>query len=324
MSYSEILKRMKTGGLVLIDGATGTELERRGAEMNDAAWCGPANLYSQKILEEVHLDYIRAGAEIIITNTYATSRLMLEPAGYSDRIREIYKNACQAALDARAKSGNPGVLIAGSLSHMVPIAPGASNPVTGSAAAGETEHSAAAEDPFVGLGRTAFTAALKESADMLAEGGCDFIMLEMLYHPERVKAALDAALSTGLPVWAGFSVRSGADKEILGHHPDIDIPFQELISLLPEEGVDAAGIMHSSTNITGPALQVLKRHFPGPVFAYPDSGYFKMPNWQFEDIIPPEELRKAAETWISQGLGAVGGCCGLSLEHIKALEPLKR
>ncbi len=57
--------------------------------------------------------------------------------------------------------------------------------------------------------------------------------------------------------------------------------------------------------------------------AYPDSGYFKMPHWQFENVIAPQAFLDYARQWIDQGAQIVGGCCGLSPEHIAALRPLK-
>ncbi len=312
MGYAEILRRMTDGGVVLIDGATGTELEKRGADMNDAAWCGPANITHRELLEQVHLDYIRAGAEIITTNTYATTRLMLEPAGYGNRIEEIYRSACGAALHALQRAhqelGRSDVLVAGSLSHMVPK----------SAAGAEST------DPYSGLGREKFCAALHEAAGLLKAGGCDFILLEMMYHPERFQCVLEAALSTDLPVWAGFSARWGENGEILSFFQERDIMLEEVIAQLPLQGIDAAGIMHSNVDITGPALEILRRSFEGPLYAYPDSGFFRMPNWQFEDIISPPDLTAYAIDWIADGVSAVGGCCGLSVEHIEALSILKR
>ena len=311
MTYDDILKRMNDGGVVLLDGGTGTELEKRGADMNDDAWCGPANISHREMLEQVHLDYIHAGAEIITTNTYATTRLMLEPAGYGDRIEEIYRSACAAALQARERGevelGRSGVLVAGSLSHMVPM----------------SSSGAESADPYSGVGREKFCAALHEAAGLLKDGGCDLILLEMMYHPQRFQCVLEAALATGLPVWAGFSARRGENGEVLSFFREDNIPLEELTSLLPPKGIDAAGIMHSNVNITGPALDILRRSFEGPLYAYPDSGFFRMPNWQFEDIISPPELTAYAIDWIADGVSAVGGCCGLSVEHIEALSILK-
>lgn len=312
MGYAEILRRMSDDGVVLIDGATGTELEKRGADMDNAAWCGPANISNREMLEEVHLDYIRAGAEIITTNTYATTRLMLEPAGYGDRIEEIYRSACGAALSARRRAepelGVSDVLVAGSLSHMVPK----------SAAGAEST------DPYCGMGREKFCAALHEAAGLLKDGGCDLIMLEMMYHPQRFQCVLEAAQATGLPLWVGFAARWGDNEEVLTFFHEYDIPLEELTELLPVEGIDAAGIMHSNVDVTGPALDILRRYFEGPLYAYPDSGYLRMPNWQFENIISPADLTAYAIDWIADGVSAVGGCCGLSVEHIEALSTLKR
>ena len=72
--------RIAAGGTVLLDGGTGTELERRGVLMNQRAWCGDATLGHREILGEIHQDYIRAGAEVIITNTFATAWNRLDSA----------------------------------------------------------------------------------------------------------------------------------------------------------------------------------------------------------------------------------------------------
>ena len=102
-----------------------------------------------------------------------------------------------------------------------------------------------------------------------------------------------------------------------------EIPFDETVSILKDFDVQAAGIMHSSANITGEALGIIRQVFDGPLMAYPDSGYFKMPHWQFDDVIPPETFLAYAQDWVKQGAQIIGGCCGLSPEHIAALKPLK-
>ena len=63
----------------------------------------------------------------------------------------------------------------------------------------------------------------------------------------------------------------------------------------------------------------MKRYWKGPIGAYPESGYFRMPEWTFVDIIPPEELVERTRIWRQKGVTAFGGCCGLGPEHIHAL-----
>lgn len=76
MAYQHIRDRLDQGAVIILDGATGTELQRRGAPMDPAAWCGAATLDHHQLLTEIHLDYIRAGSDVITANSFASSRLM--------------------------------------------------------------------------------------------------------------------------------------------------------------------------------------------------------------------------------------------------------
>ena len=307
IAYAEIDRRLRDGGIVILDGGTGTELERRGVPMNPDAWCGPATLENAGILEAIHRDYIAAGADVVTANTYASSRLMLEPAGFADRFEEINRTAVHAALRAREASGRADVVVAGSLSHMCPVVGGTSQP-----------------DVTRIPPRTVVTEALAELADLFRREGCDLILLEMMYDPDRMGPAFEAAIETGLPVWAGFSARRGAGGDVLSFLPERDVPVQDLAAVLQDFDVAAAGIMHTPSNLTGDAVAALRGSFAGPLMAYPDSGYFEMPQWQFNDIIPPDEFRRFAGEWVDAGVQIIGGCCGLSPEHIAAIAPLKR
>ena len=100
MAYAAIAQRLSEGGFVVLDGATGTELQRRGAAMEPTAWCGAAALEGQAALEAVHRDYIAAGADVITANTFATSRMVLDRAGLGDKFEEINRVAVDAALAA--------------------------------------------------------------------------------------------------------------------------------------------------------------------------------------------------------------------------------
>jgi homocysteine S-methyltransferase len=302
MIYTAIENRLRNGNIVLLDGGTGTELEKRGAAMDPQAWCGPATLESADILEAIHRDYIAAGADIITANTYASSRLMLEHAGYADRFEEINRTAVAAALRAREASGRNDVLVAGSLSQMCPMAADSDRPDLN-------------REPPTEVMRDAF----HELAILLRDAGCDLILLEMMYYPQRMPLVFEAALATGLPVWAGFSVRRDEAGNVVSFAPERSIPFDDLLTILDEADVQAAGLMHSSADVISEATAILRQQYKGPLMAYPDSGYFRMPNWQFEDVIKPEALVEFARTWVDDGVQILGGCCGLSPKHIAAL-----
>ena len=306
MSYADLERRLGDGGIVILDGGTGTELERRGVPMDAEAWCGPATLEHLGTLEAIHRDYIAAGADIVTANTYASSRLILGPAGYGGRFEDINRAAVRAAFRAREASGEAGISVAGSLSHMFPMV-------------GGTAHAdlARAPDP------AEMAEAFGELAALLAEEGCDLILLEMMYHPDRMPAAFTAAVAVGRPVWAGFSARRGKDGQVLSFTAEKDIPFEEVVQVLADFDVAAAGVMHTPSDVTGDAITILRDVFDGPLTAYPDSGYFKMPNWQFEKVISPSEFLKFATEWVADGVQVLGGCCGLSPEHIAAIAPLK-
>jgi S-methylmethionine-dependent homocysteine/selenocysteine methylase len=307
MNYAKTERRLRDGNILILDGGTGTELERRGVPMNQDAWCGPATLDNVNVLEAIHQDYILAGANIITANTYASSRLMLEPAGFADRFVEINRTAVKAAHRAREASGRDDVLVAGSLSHMSPVLRGTSK-----------------TDLDRSNSKAEMTNAFGELAMLLRDEGCDLILLEMMYDPERIGLAITAAAETGLPLWVGFSARGGEDGSILSFMQHKEIPFEDILQVLKDFDVAAAGIMHTPSNVISGALDKLREVYVGPLMAYPDSGYFKMPHWQFENVIAPDEFLSFATEWVENGVQVVGGCCGLTPDHIAALRPLKQ
>ena len=297
MGYAVVAQRLAEGRLVILDGATGTELQRRGVAMEPTAWCGAFGPENRAVLEAVHRDYIAAGAQVITANTFATSRMVLNRAGLGDRFAEISGLAVEAA---KAAAEGTDVAVAGSLSHMIPRRD----------LHGETSDAEIAESYL-------------ELAGFLADAGVDLILLEMMFAPERMRFAFDAALSTGLPVWAGFSARRGAGGKVLSFHQSREIPFAKIVAILASYDVHAAGIMHSESEVTGDALAILREVFDGPLTAYPDSGHMKMPDWQFEEVIAVEDYLSYARGWRETGVQVIGGCCGLGVDHIAALGSLE-
>ena len=298
MPYAALKKRLDDGDIVILDGATGTELQRRGVAMDPSAWCGVASLANQALLTEIHRDYIAAGAEVITANTFASSRVVLQQAGYGDKVVEINRAAVEAALRARDAADHE-VVVAGSLSHL---------------AAFDSAKLPPAERPSDVEAAESF----RELAGILKDAGVDLLLLEMMYHPTRTPLAVEAALATGLPVWFGLSARRGADGRLLSYFSEADVPLGKIVDMIPEQGIDAAGCMHSGAEITGAALAQIRKRFHGPLTAYPDSGYFEMPDWRFHDVVTPARLERFYADWLEAGVQIIGGCCGLTVDHIRA------
>src|SRR6266487_194988 len=215
--------RLAEGELVIIDGGMGSQLQAEGVPMDEVAWSARANLERPDVVQRVHEAYVRAGAEVIIANTFAASRAALEPAGLGSRVAEANRNAVGAAQRARAAAAaSRPVAIAGSMSSFCPIA------MHGRGAAGSPAGGPAAPDP-----RFPSLADYREQAALLAEAGVDLIALELMEAPGYGRAALQAAAETGLPVWLGISpVRR--DDGTLSADPELGEgdSFEELVSQL--------------------------------------------------------------------------------------------
>jgi S-methylmethionine-dependent homocysteine/selenocysteine methylase len=288
--------RIAAGDVVLLDGGTGTELERRGVPMNERAWCGDATLEHGKILQEIHEDYIRAGAEVIIANTFASARHCLETIGRGDDVERANRLAVEVAREARERVAAQDVAVAGSMSDFM------------------TDKKTPASRNYSRL-----RANYREQAEILAQAGADLLALEMMQEPEVAVPAIEAAIDTGLPVWVGCSCRRARDEErlVLFDFPGRD--FSELLDAILGLPVGVIGIMHSEVPDVAQAIETVRERWSGPMAVYPESGYFTMPHWNFVDIIAPDDLVVEARSWRGKGVQLIGGCCGIGPQHIKAL-----
>ena len=298
--FGHVRQKLASGGIVLLDGGTGTEIERRGAPMSEESWCAPATLTHGHIVAGVHRDYIAAGAEVITANTYGSSPFVLDHHGKIDELEAIDARAVEIAREAAETADRP-VAVAGSFSVMRPNIAGTDRTRTD-----------------IVWSEDRARALLRRKADALADAGVDLIMLEMLRDPDISVWATEAAASTGLPVWAGIS----AERDHAGRLTAYSRPeflFEAIVAPIMAAGASVCSVMHTSVNDTGAAIDIVRRHWHGPVGAYPESGYFKMPSWQFVDIIAPDDLVAAAREWVARGARLLGGCCGTGPEHIRAI-----
>lgn len=292
---SELEARIERGDVIVLDGATGTELEKRGVPMDEAAWCAAALVTHPETVREVHGDYLRAGADVIITNTFPTARHVLEPAGMGERFRELNTLAVELAKQARESAAESPVYIAGSISTF-------------------SAHNNDSREPPEKTARANY----REQAEVLAGAGVDLIALEMMRDLAQTRYAVEAAVSTGLPVWVGFSCKRAADGTVVlwdeGH------TLAEALAETPLHGVSLVSVMHTLVEDAGPALREVVAGWEGPVGAYPHAGKFVMPNWQFTDMISPEDFARRAREWLDLGARVIGGCCGIGPDHIRALK----
>ncbi len=296
--YDHIAQKLATGSVIIIDGGTGTDIQRRGAPMSGDTWCADATLSHPAIVRDVHADYIRAGAEIIIANTFATSALLFNALGRDGDVIEIDRAAVTLAKEAAV---DRPVAVAGSVSTMRPVM------------AGSDRTAKQREWPE----RDA-RALFRRKVDNLVTCGVDLLMMEMMRDTDYSVWATEAAIATGVPVWVGISVERNKDGVLTGFGRD-DMPLEDVARALAAVRPAAVSIMHTSPNDTDEALTVVREHWKGPLGAYPESGYFRMPEWTFVDIIPPQALVEKARVWRAHGVSIFGGCCGLGPGHIKAL-----
>lgn len=297
----DIMRTVESGQIVIIDGGTGTELERRGAPMNEKAWSARATLTHPDLLKAIHEDYIRAGAEMIIANTFPASRHVLEDAGLGEKFEEINLRAVEIAREAADNTNRP-VAVAGSISTTT-----------------FTKDGALDYERLPGENR-AFDRYL-EHAKILAGAGVDLIVLEMMRDVEQTSYALRAAKDTGLPVWAGFSCEPGNGGMLLYGKSG---PLVEAVAAIGSLRPDAVGVMHTQIEDTAEAVRTIATRWSGPIFAYPHRGVFEMPNWRFTDTISPSDFASAAVHWVRAGAQIIGGCCGIGPEHIRELSETLR
>ena len=305
---SSFLTQLKSRQPLLLDGATGTELNRRGLNTDLPLWSARALIERPDIVRSIHADYIRAGADIITTNTFRTHRRTLARAGIGPRTRELTTLAVQLAREAIERSNSPrSIFIAGSMSPL------------------EDCYSPALVPPDDQL-----RAEHAEMARDLAEAGCDLLLVETMNTIREAVVATEAAVSTGLPVCVSFGVGPG------GRPPDqIAASIDAEVTLLSSESIAAAV---KAVRPLGPVvilincvpLAVIDRAFDqlraaeaGRLGLYANVGHADdQIGWALTDDVGPEAYALHAQQWLQRGATIVGGCCGTIPDHIAAIRDL--
>ncbi len=290
---SKFRDRLREGPPLLLDGATGTELTRRGVDTGLPMWSAKALVSAPDTLVAIHRDYVEAGAEIVTANTFRTHRRSLAAAGHGDKAATLTARAVQLAREATAMTptgGTRNVYIAGSIAPL------------------EDCYS-----PHLVPDSRALTVEHGEMAATLADAGVDLLLVETMNTIREAVAAAQAAVATGLPVLVGLVC--GRDGKLLSGE---SVP--DAAGKLGGLGVDGLLINCSPTPDLDAALAELAAATDLPIGAYGNVGYADdTQGWVNTDSVDPDAYARHAEKWLDLGARVIGSCCGTSPAHTLAL-----
>jgi methionine synthase / methylenetetrahydrofolate reductase(NADPH) len=276
-------------GPLLCDGAMGTLLYERGVPFDR---CFDAlNLTDRERVLNIHLDYLRAGAEMIETNTFGANRMKLDVHGLGDRIRDVNWHGAKIAKEARDIIGQ-AAWIAGSVGPLgKPVAP-----------FGRIQ-AAMAHDAF------------RAQIDALVEGGVDVLILETFTDLDELLEAVRAARGAcDLPVIAQMSFTEDGRTQY-GYTP------AAVVTALEQAGVDVMGANCSVGSV--PMLEVIQQMAAvarTPLSAQPNAGFPTMVEGRYLYESSPAHMAQYARRMVEAGAAVIGGCCGTTPAHIAAVK----
>jgi homocysteine S-methyltransferase len=297
---------LKNCGVVILDGAMATELEKRGADLNHALWSAKLLQENPALIQEVHMDYLKAGADIIITSSYQASFQGFSRQGYSrEKSTELLVLSSSLAIRAREEAmtmnfvNGPKPLIAASIGPY------------GASLADGSEYRGA-----YGLSVEELMGFHRERMGILAESGVDLLACETIPCPEEA-IALAGLLKEypGIRAWISFSCKN---ENQVSDGTD----FARCAALVSEsEQVVAIGINCTSPQFVEDLIKTGIKVCSKPIIVYPNKG----DQWDATQKcwIPgknPVDFPAFALCWKEAGAKGIGGCCRTSPEDIKKLK----
>ena len=283
---------------VLCDGAMGTMLYERGVFIHRCY--DELNLSQPDLIRAIHEEYLQAGAEIIETNTFGANRYRLERHGLQDKVREINlagANVARQAADQLRDKQATQAYVAGAVGPIgVKIEP---------------------------LGKIAFEearAAFAEQIRALAEGGVDLLVLETMTSLNEVHQAILAAreVAPSLPILAMMTIDEEGNA-LDGSSPEV------AARKLTEWGVDAVGCNCSAGPATVlSAIERMRTATSLPLVAMPNAGMPRAVDGRNIYLCSPEYMASFARKFAQAGVQFIGGCCGTTPSHIRAMRSALR
>jgi 5-methyltetrahydrofolate--homocysteine methyltransferase len=283
---NKLRERLAQPGILIADGATGTQLQKAGLPVG-----APSELW---VLENpdgvraLHRSYFAAGSDVVLTDTFGGSRLKLEKNGLGDKVDEIN---CTAAQLARAEAGEQRLVL------------------------GDMGPTGLLMEPLGPLSEEEAVKAFAEQAAALAKGGVDGIVIETMSDlNEAIAAVKGARQATDLPIIVTMSYESHG-RTMMGVKPAK--AAKELTAL----GVDVIGANCGRTlSETLTAIQEIHQAAPDAVLmAKPNAG---LPHSDGSDTVydvTPEVMAEYAHQFTDLGVKILGACCGSNPDHIRAM-----
>jgi methionine synthase / methylenetetrahydrofolate reductase(NADPH) len=269
----------------LFDGAMGTMLYSKGVFINKCY--DELNLRNPEIVLEVHRQYVKAGAEIIETNTYGASRIKLQGFGLEEEIREINLAAAEIA----RKAAGDAVYVAGGIGPLgIRI------------------------EPYGPTSVDEARAYFREQAEALRDGGVDLFVCETFSNIGEMEQAIAAIRDIcTLPVVAQMTV--GTDcRTVFGDTP------RDLALRLDRAGADVIGLNCSvGPDVLLDAIEEMAAVTARKISCQPNAGLPRDVNGRQMYMASPDYFGKYAKRLIHKGVKFIGGCCGTTPEHIKVM-----
>jgi S-methylmethionine-dependent homocysteine/selenocysteine methylase len=290
--YRNLQNRLEQREIFIMDGGMGTEILHRGVPTTLPLWSAEALLTHPETVQHIHEDYIEAGAQIIITNTFRTTRRAFAKLDITDKARAATILACELVQQAiEHVKPKHEVFIAGS---MAPLEDCYSPELTPSNQELLQEHAIYAQD--------------------LKSGGVDFLLLETMITLRETLAAIQAARQLAMP----FAVSFCTDEfgTLLGGEP-----LGEVVREVEKYDPIFLGINCVAPSIATKALRTLKSvtHKSLSVYAQGAGAPDDAQGWQFAEENTLDNYMKHVKHWIEEGAQIIGGCCGTSPTYIERL-----
>jgi S-methylmethionine-dependent homocysteine/selenocysteine methylase len=284
---AELVRRIALGPPLLLDGPTGTELERRGVFAGLPLWSAHALIDAPEEVERIHRDYAEAGADILTANTFRTQERTLARGGAGGRAAELTARA--VGLARRAAGGTRVIWIAGSSPPLEDCYRPDRVPAEDALAREHAEH-----------------------ARQLARAGADLLLAETMNTVREALAALGAGRDAGLPVWVSF-VCDGRGRLLSGE------PLADALAAVAPLGPLGVGVNCLPPEAVAPALPaLLGSALPFGVYANLGAPIDPAGTRRSHEC-SPEVFARHALAWIRAGARLVGGCCGTTPAHIRAI-----